>query len=171
MKRTVKPTVWVALGAAGFIFLGSLLPWASLGPFSGNGTQGDGIITLFASLFAAGGILAYAFTDWPRTLCQVVTGLAVLVALGTAVYDTIHIGSLSTTILGQQISVSIGSGLWITLLASIVCAVACVLTVVQEQAKPTAQAPPNMPPPPGSYQDPPPPPYRPPGPPPNPYQQ
>ena len=116
--------VWTAFGAAIAIILGSFLPWASVIGLSANGTSGDGRITLFAGVVALVGVLVYLRTTVEKTasklLVKVGVPLAFLVALGTSVYDTINVSTTHAQVFGSTISASVGAGLWLVLLASIV---------------------------------------------------
>jgi hypothetical protein len=109
---------WVQWCGAGLCALGSLLPWATVFGISAAGTSGDGVITLIAGL-AVGG-LAFAY---PRRWAAVVSLLAALVAMGTALYDTIHI---SGTI------ASVGYGLFLTDVAAAACIVSACLALTQQ---------------------------------------
>lgn len=93
--------VGIVAGAASVI--GSFLPWASVGPFSVNGTSGDGAITLVMGLIAVG----FAFR-LPK-FSKVILVLGALVAL-TGIYDIANISSNDDNVF----SASIGVGLIVT---------------------------------------------------------
>lgn len=119
---------WIAtLIAAGAAILGALLPWASLGVLSAAGTDGDGMITLL--LGVAAGIVAiaarYAVTAW--SIVAIATG-ALVVAV--AVYDINEVTS-TAGVLG--IEPSVGSGLWITLLAGLVLGGSGIVALVRKR--------------------------------------
>lgn len=123
----VKPTGWVVLVASALVIIGSLMPWATLGVFSADGTSGDGVITLIVGFVGVGGILLLGFSTWHPMLTRVVTTLGVLCALATSFYDTVHVSSEHITFLGSQISPNVGSGLWLCLIGSIVATVALII--------------------------------------------
>ncbi len=58
----IGATSWVVIGGIGAALVGSFLPWATAGPFTVSGTDGDGSLTLIASLIA-GGCYAYHLQD------------------------------------------------------------------------------------------------------------
>jgi hypothetical protein len=107
----------VALAAAAAAFIGSLMPWVSIGIISANGTDGDGKIVLFGALIPAG--LLMASTRGGRRYL-IVGEIAALICLATSLYDTIHVSQDHAEIFGGTISASVGSGLWLDLIASAV---------------------------------------------------
>ena len=125
--RKLSPALWVVVGASALVVIGSLLPWASVGIFSTNGTSGDGVITLIAGLLAIGAVLLFTFATWNTGLVRAAAALLILVCLGTSLYDVINISGESAKIFGETISPSVGSGLWLCLVGSIVAAVALVI--------------------------------------------
>jgi hypothetical protein len=107
----------VALAAAAAAFVGSLMPWVSIGIISANGSDGDGKIVLFGSLISAGLLMA-STRGGKRYL--IIGGIAALICFATSLYDTIHVSQDHTEIFGDTISASVGSGLWLDLIASTV---------------------------------------------------
>src|SRR3954470_1105484 len=96
--------------------VGSLGPWATVGPFSKGGTEGDGVLTLIGA-----GLAALALWRWTRTGSRtmliagmVVAGLSVLVCL----YDTVDVPGGG---------VSLGWGLILALVASVALTVLCLM--------------------------------------------
>ena len=120
----MSPAIWVVLGASALVALGSLLPWESLGIVSANGTSGDGVITLFASLLTIGAVVLFARGAWRPKLVRSAAGLLILLCLATSLYDVIHISGEQISLLGSTISPSVGSGLWLCFIGSMVAAVA-----------------------------------------------
>jgi len=125
----VRALVLVGLGA---IAIGSILPWvkASAGLFSAtkNGTDGDGVLTLVLAGLAAGGFLVARQVKAAAWIVVACAGLAGAVAL----YDTIDISNKAdelarnTTI---SVSASVGEGLWIALVGSIVALVGGIMAL------------------------------------------
>jgi hypothetical protein len=123
----VRPVTWVLLGASVLVVIGSLLPWDSLGLLSANGTSGDGQITLIAGLLAVVGVLTFTFKDWHQALFRGATLVFLAAALATSLYEVIHLSGEHVNVLGTTLSPSVGSGLWLCLIASVVGVVASVI--------------------------------------------
>ena len=163
--RTIKPqVVLVGLGAVGLV-IGALLPWATItaafvGTVNKAGTDGDGVITLVFGLVIAG-------VGWPlvargtlRTWAAIsVLVLGVLAAL-ICLYDIVDVSSKADD-LGSIATASVGIGLWLSAIASVLVVGGAVLELVatQRQAIPIAPAasPMSAPPPPPPAPPPPPP--------------
>jgi hypothetical protein len=75
--------LWGWLSAAA-LAIGSLGPWATIGPFSKSGTSGDGILTLIAAA-----IIAFAIAKARLTLVVVFAALS----LAVAIYDIADVSS------------------------------------------------------------------------------
>ena len=126
MTVQLKPAQAVALLAFFGVFIGSFLPWVSVGIFTKNGTDGDGIITL---ILAATGValLLFARSQGPALLA----GLAALLAVGVGGYDAVNISNkaneLNSTQSLIQFNVSIGSGLVLLIISGIAATVACLM--------------------------------------------
>ena len=129
--------LWVIVGGVAVVLLGSFLPWATvsasfLGEVTVSGMDGDGVLTLLGGA-VAGGLALSAFLG-RAARWKVVTALvfAVLVAL-VALIDIVDINSRVADLegegLGAAIDVSIGIGLWLTLLGGIATVVGCALTL------------------------------------------
>lgn len=94
------------LAACAAVVVGSLGPWASIGPFTTNGTSGDGVLTLVLAALAATAI----------GLGRLLPGVAIaggLVAL-IALYDAVDITSA-----GGVLDASPGWGVLLTAVAGI----------------------------------------------------
>ena len=106
MEHTNIPARWL-LGGAGALGLGSFLPWAQVGPFSKNGTDGDGVLTLILAIVVA-------VVAWPtiRTSIgrarSVTTTLAAALALLICLYDIADVSSAGNGLVDTQV----GIGLW-----------------------------------------------------------
>ncbi|MGE4426784.1 MAG: hypothetical protein AB7G37_10070 [Solirubrobacteraceae bacterium] len=100
-------TLW-GIGSAVLLLIGSVTPWATAGPFSKNGIDGDGVITLVLAI-AIGALILL------RRAPRVALGLALLSAAVT-LYDTIDIGRVGGD---SIIDVSVGWGLVLALIASL----------------------------------------------------
>lgn len=90
----------------GIIVTGAFLPWAELGIFSKDGIEGDGLLTL---VLAGSGLALAMFSRRPRGM--LIAASAALLCLLIALVDYVDISSSD---LG-----SVGSGLYLTLVASI----------------------------------------------------
>ena len=113
--------IWVMGGAALLVFISTLMPWASLGFISINGTStGDGKLAIV--LAVVGLLLAIvALTGKLRRTVSAIGALLAILAGFTCAYDASHRYS--------------GSGEWVGLLASIVWAVAAISGIRRAQAK------------------------------------
>jgi hypothetical protein len=133
----LRPATWTVIAASAVVALGSLLPWITAQvtfiSVSANGTNGDGKITLICGLLVVAAVLVLHLTDWvqSRILGQLIVGALLLVALGTSVYDMIHISTLHVGNALVQVTASPGIGLYLCLIGSIVAAVAFVIDVRQ----------------------------------------
>ena len=118
-RASVPPLI--AIGAGVLVVLGSLLAWATVSAgiinVSAAGTSGDGTITLIFGIVA---IVAVAIFVRGQAMWSLIgAGVSFLVSLGVSFYDTINI---SSTQIGNSVihaDVSVGIGLWLCLLASI----------------------------------------------------
>ena len=126
---------FVAIGAGILVALGSLLSWASVSAgiinVSVAGTNGDGKVTLVFGILAV--IAVIVFIKIPKVLWVAGAGVAFLVALGVSIYDMIHISSTSVGNSVIQANVSIGIGLWLCLIASILGVAASVYIFVNQR--------------------------------------
>lgn len=91
--------------AAGLVALGSILPWATAGPFSVNGTSGDGMITIGIGLsVGVWGLLS----DRPPFPLVAMIALAIAGLIG--IYDTLQIEAPASVGVGLYM-VMAGGGL------------------------------------------------------------
>ena len=97
-------TVGITAGAASAV--GSVLPWASVGPFTVNGTSGDGTITLVLGLIA----LAVAFRLPKSSVVLMILG-GLILAIG--LFDIVNISGRNN----ELFQASIGIGLVLTTIA------------------------------------------------------
>lgn len=106
----MKPRNLIILGAAIGIVIGAVLPWVTAGPFSVNGTSGDGKLTLLAGIIIA--------------ICAVAGGALWAAGIGgfivflVAAYDLQQLSAIAPGPFGLRAEA--GSGLILTLLAGIV---------------------------------------------------
>jgi len=101
-------------------FIGSFLPWVTVGVFSVAGTDGDGGITLALALV---GGLVIGLSRSPAA--SIVAGLIALAVVGVASYDAVNISNkanAANTIV--QLHASIGAGLVLVLVSSIMASFA-----------------------------------------------
>jgi hypothetical protein len=106
-------------GAALLTFVGSFLPWASLGIFSVSGTDGDGILTLGTSVVAAIGILV-GFVNQRRRVGAVVALIANVGAFA--------VGVNMISNFAEDDFVGMGSGVVLVVLASLVGGIASLVS-------------------------------------------
>jgi hypothetical protein len=112
------------LGGAGALALGSFLPWAEVGPFSKNGVEGDGVLTLILAI-------VIAVAAWPTIHSSVgrgrglTTSIAAALALVVCVYDVADVSSTGNDVIEAQV----GIGLWMATAAAIAVLVGVVLGV------------------------------------------
>lgn len=105
-------TRWYLIGAGVLMAVGSFLPWAQAGILSVAGTDGDGIFTLIGGVIVA--LVGMANRE------SVATGLGTAIVGGFSlwivfnVFGNVGIGDYEL----------IGSGLYLTLLASLVATIA-----------------------------------------------
>ncbi len=109
----------VAVVGFAVVAVGSIGPWGTVGALSVSGTKGDGVITLVC---AAVGVLALALGRG-RTVAAIIAGVAAVVALVTAGYDTVHIAyeASQITLFGVQL-VHAGWGVYVVVIGA---AIAC----------------------------------------------
>jgi hypothetical protein len=120
-RRVSEPVVgWLLLGVATLMIISATMPWATVLTFSVAGTVGGGKATLFFGLvFAAFGVLIGMRQGlvWVSITGCVLAVLVILIALGN-MGDIANVArNQSVAVLGD--SVSIGAGLWLTLVAGI----------------------------------------------------
>ena len=110
-------TSWVVIGAGVVLALGSLLPWATVSAIvtvSKNGTSGDGVATLIAGGLAV--ILGAFLLRGNVYIAWRMGGLFLfLVSFAVCVYDASNLPTGN-----QYASVSVGIGLWLCIVASLV---------------------------------------------------
>ena len=114
---------FVLIGAGLLLALGSFLPWAtaSLGvvTVNVNGTSGDGRITLGLALGALAISAALLWIDRSKPLYGL-AGVGMIAAIALCVRDMAQLPTPSTSVGVVHFGVSIGVGLWICLVASVV---------------------------------------------------
>lgn len=102
------------MSAASVVAVGALLPWVEArSGFTGvvrSGLDGDGVITLVVAILAAGA----AIVGWSR---WIVVGAGLVVG-AVAIIDIVDVMDVADSPVGQMAGVSVGIGLWLTLLGS-----------------------------------------------------
>ena len=93
------------------VILGAFLPWSRVLIFSVSGTDGDGVITLLLGV-AGASLIAFGRGSAPAWIAAV-AGVA---AFGVGLYDVANFPASSLA--------AIGMGLWLTLAASVLAAIA-----------------------------------------------
>jgi ABC-type Fe3+-siderophore transport system permease subunit len=121
----------------GLIVLGAFLPWSKNGPFTDEGIEGDGIVTL---LLAAIGAAVAQFDSRPRGMLIAVS-LAALI-LSIAIANIIDVNS--------QDSGGVSIGLYLTIAASVLATAASGLLAFNLFKKPEVPEESSEPPPPPS---------------------
>ncbi len=116
------------IGGIGAALVGSFLPWATAGPFTVSGTDGDGSLTLIASLIA-GGCYAYHLQD--RASRKGVRIAALVLMAITALIYVIDFADISSMVDNDLIDVSPGIGLILGTVGSI----AAVISLIIEMAR------------------------------------
>ncbi|HWB67241.1 MAG TPA: hypothetical protein VG708_10485 [Mycobacteriales bacterium] len=116
LPDALPPMLWLTVGCAALVAIGTLLTWASVAFFSVNGVQtSDGKLVLVAALLAGASVVLVRKREG---VALVATFLFGLVSFGTSLYDTIRIlTSSSGDFFGAHIGVSVGLGLWLDVIA------------------------------------------------------
>ena len=109
----------VGLAGAAAAAIGSLLPWATVGPITVRGTDGDGTITLVVAAIAA--LFAFRLPNGRGSRILPLIGGLLIAAIG--IWDMVDISSQSDGFF----EVSIGIGIVITTLGGIALLAAFVL--------------------------------------------
>lgn len=155
-------SLWPIVGLVGalLVFIGSMGPWAQARvfttEFSISGLEGDGVITLVLSLVAAvflglGNFLpSLRGVFWPVLVASIAAGLCLVFGL----YDAVNISSKLNS--GTELAGgSVGWGLVLVILGSVVATAGCVVHLVLRQKKvPASAVQPGFPPGPGMGQPP-----------------
>ncbi|KQZ70633.1 hypothetical protein [Nocardioides sp. Root151] len=117
---------WLVVAFGALAVVGALLPWASAGPFSVAGTNGDGIITLPLGIVAvAAGIVRGVATrpsGWQIAVPIVALVVGVLVGL-IGVIDTILVADEAT----------VGGGLLLTILAGLGIVASAMFALIKQK--------------------------------------
>lgn len=136
-ERNLKRLKAFLFTGFGLVIAGAFLPWAKLGPFSENGLDGDGAITL---ILGAGGAVV-AFTDKrPRGMLIAVSVAALALVIGIVDYVDVADSEIAT----------VGSGLYLTIVGSVLAVIAAGVLAFSLFKKPvpaSATEPPQEPPP------------------------
>lgn len=114
MEQTTPPrrrSRTFGLVSAAVAAIGSFLPWASVGPFTVNGTSGDGVITLVLAAIAA--VFALRLPKGRGSRSALLIGGVLIAAIG--MYDMVDISSQSDGLF----SASVGVGIVITTVAGL----------------------------------------------------
>lgn len=105
-------TRWWLIGTGVLMAVGSFLPWASAGIFSAAGTDGDGILTLIGGVMV--GLVGVA------NKASLTTGLGTIVVAALSLVIVVNVfGNFGAEDIGL-----VGSGLYLTGLASLFAAIA-----------------------------------------------
>lgn len=119
------PFLWATAGAAFVVFISAFLPWVSVAGSSFSGTSGgrDGVFTLILGLIAGAVAVSAIFLAAKQQLLPRAAGIAAIVAgvLITliAIIDILDVSDVQDRNFGLLIEVSVGFGLWLTLIAGL----------------------------------------------------
>jgi hypothetical protein len=135
--------VWLPLGGAAILFLGSLLPWASLLGASISGTTsgvfdfGGGLVTLGIAIVVAALVLPITAAQYQQYQRQRMIGALALSAIALIIvgWNIVDIGHAAS---GSGGLASAGFGLYVAALGSVAATVgsAGLLAVSQSRAHP-----------------------------------
>src|SRR4249920_1344604 len=116
----MKKASLIIVAAAVAAIVGSLLPWATAGPFSVAGTSGDGVITLLA------GVATIAIVLAGGAIWAAIIGGLIITAV--SIYDLQQLSAIAPGPFGLHADP--GSGLVLVLLAGgVLLGVACIEAV------------------------------------------
>ena len=122
MGRSTRYVPWALLTAGAVIAAAATMTWAtaSLGVFcvSFAGTEGDGRITVVLGIVVAGAGLLAAVTPRPRPWA-IVAVVAAATTAGVAGLDAIDVRR-AVGDATPEMSISVGTGLWLTIAAAVV---------------------------------------------------
>jgi hypothetical protein len=124
---TPRQATMAAIAAGGLAALGSVLPWlevrTGLGTFTAAGTEGtDGVLTLVIGALAA--LLAFLALDQPTPNRRLLILVGAVAITGITGYHVLTRGGGQASVAGVDLPTAPGIGLWLTLAAGIVLAVA-----------------------------------------------
>ncbi|BAN02601.1 DUF2510 domain-containing protein [Ilumatobacter coccineus] len=110
--------LWILLAGAGVGVVGAFLPWVSAGPFTVNGIDGDGQITvILAVLLGVIGFVVNKSADKRLSTGGRVGGI--VLSLGIALIGAYDISEVSSEVNDLFLPVSVGFGLYLTVLAGV----------------------------------------------------
>lgn len=119
------PASGLIVGGSLGVVIGAFLPWATVGPFSKAGTDGDGVITLILGLACAA--FGVAALSRARRGYAVTALVAAVLAVVVAIIDIGDVSSVAEGPLG--IEAEVGVGLVLTLVAGLVAVAGCVVAI------------------------------------------
>jgi hypothetical protein len=130
-------------GAALLAAIGSFLPWAEAvgGLMKVNGTDGDGVITLVVALIGAGVSLGVIFAETRKTAVSAGIGTlacgVIIAAIAGYDMNNLHnvIGEAETES-SWDAGLSVGSGLYLTLVGGIAMALTSMTVVLSSPDQP-----------------------------------
>jgi hypothetical protein len=123
--RQVKLALF--LGFA-FVIVGAFMPWVTVGPFSRNGLDGDGVLTLLLAVI--GGAVAL-LARRPRGMLIAVSTAAMILVIG--IYDFLDVAWTSAA--------SVGIGLYLTVAGGLIATAAAGLLAFNLFKRPAAPQP------------------------------
>lgn len=125
-------SVLTVVGAA-LVFIGAFMPWATLGPFSAAGTDGDGVLTLL--LAVAAGAMGVPGILRSRKGLLIGSMICAVLAFLIGAYDMANISTSTDAPL--DLNPNVGAGLYLTVIGAIGGIVGSVLAIrgVQRSAR------------------------------------
>jgi hypothetical protein len=116
-------TTGLAVSLAGIVLLaiGSAGTWVKVGEITGGGLDRDGVVTMVLAGLAAVVLIIAAVRG--RAISRIALGIVAVLALATCIYD---VGDVSSADIAGT-SATVGWGLWMCLVGSIVLAAGVVV--------------------------------------------
>jgi hypothetical protein len=131
---------WIIAGLGTLTFVFAFMPWITMGPLSVSGVGGrnvggakDGAITLTFGLICVAAGLVRGLGKKPGGLQLAVPIVTLSVGALTTLVALADIGDISDSSEGGFLPISVGSGLYLTLVAGIAMVVVSILAIVRRR--------------------------------------
>ena len=122
----------LTVAGAAVVFIGAFMPWATIGPFSAAGTEGDGVLTLILAI--AAGAMGVPGILKSRKGLLVGSLICATLAFLIGAYDIANISTIADAPFG--LDPQVGSGLYLTVLGAIAGIVGPVLAIRRINQRP-----------------------------------
>lgn len=148
LSSAARSIGWAIVAAGVLGVIGSVMPWISLSGDAAplverlldqqgeglNGLDKDGVITIILALVAVGFGVARALGKIPKPAAGVALAAGALTAL-IAIIDIADVSSTKDDLgpLATNLDVSVGAGLWLTLIAGIAIVATAVVALVRSE--------------------------------------